>query len=212
MNGAPGNQGAVFIFCLFFMTHPLPVCARCPKALGTSCCEVKDDDHLATLTASDVHRIHDFIGKRADTFSESEWLSEKEVQEYEARRPLYQGYFRHEPRRLTLRRRDGACIFLDRQTGCRLPADVRPTACRLYPFELWAEGWSLQISRFGSVKDAQTSGEHACLAVEEADSMDAARALLGVTREDIEALGEQLRREVKDHARSPYEQVKPLRR
>src|SRR5207245_196045 len=102
-------------------------------------------------------------------FSEDEWLSEEEARLYSERRPLYRDYFRHGPRRLTLRREAGACVFLDRKEGCALPTEVRPTACRLYPFELWADGtWSLQVERHGSLAAARLERGHACLAVEEA--------------------------------------------
>jgi Fe-S-cluster containining protein len=163
---------------------------------------VKDGEHLATLTLADVARIRQATGRAADSFSEAEWFSEEEAQDYEARRPLYEGYFRHGPRRLTLRRRKGACVFLDRARGCSLSADVRPTSCRLYPFELWPDGaWSLQVDRHGSLESARTAAGSACLAVEEATEMEHVLHAFGLTREEVEALGGQLALEVREHAR-----------
>lgn len=177
------------------------VCARCPKMLGTSCCEVKDHEQLATLTAADVHRIVEATGQRPARFTTSEWLTLDEAREYEERRPLYRGYFRHGPARLTLQRRNGACVFHDPRTGCSLPPDAKPTACRLYPFEQWPDGsWSLQVDRFGELDAARASGS-ACLAVEEANAMDDLLAAFAMTREQVEALGQRIREEVAFHVR-----------
>jgi uncharacterized protein len=177
-------------------------CARCSKALGSSCCEVLPGEQLASLTLADVERISRHARVKAEAFSEDEWLPEHEAIAYEARRPLYMGYFRHGPRRITLKTREGACVFLDRKTGCVLPGDVRPTACQLYPFELFPSGkWSLQVDRHGSVAEARSSGALACLAVEESKRMAEILRAFGLTRADVERLGEQISAEVKDHAR-----------
>jgi Fe-S-cluster containining protein len=192
-----------------------PVCARCPRALGASCCEVKDTEHLATLTLADVSRIAAATGRSPASFSEAEWLSDEEAMAYEARRPLYADYFRHQPRRLTLRRQGGACVFLDRQRGCTLLPDVRPTACRLYPFELWPDGtWSLQVERHGSLESARGASGSACLAVEEAEKMEDVLAAFGLTQRDVEGLGARLAWEVREHARltSPGAEGPPDRR
>ncbi|HYV46171.1 MAG TPA: hypothetical protein VFA20_14980 [Myxococcaceae bacterium] len=175
-------------------------CARCPRALGRSCCEVEDGEQLATLTWADVDRISDATGRPARAFAEVEWLSVEDGRAYESRRPLYHGYFARGPARLTLKRRAGACVFLQRGRGCSLGADARPTACLLYPFELWPDGsWSLQVDRFGSLEDARVARGSSCLAVEEASSMDGVLAAFSTTREDVAALGERLRGEVRAH-------------
>jgi len=177
-----------------------PTCARCPRALGRSCCEVEDHEALATLTWADVDRISAATGRPARAFTEVEWLTVEETQVYESRRPLYHGYFARGPARLTLKRRDGACVFLQRGRGCSLGTDLRPTACLLYPFELWPDGsWSLQVERFGTMEDARAARGSSCLAVEEASSMDGVLAAFSTTREEVVALGERLRAEVRAH-------------
>ena len=101
-----------------------------------------------------------------------------------------------------MRRRKGACVFLDRKLGCCLPAEIRPTACRLYPFELWPDGgWGFQVERYGSLESAASSGGAACLAVEEAGQMEDVLAAFEVTRQEVQRLGEQLKAEVARHAR-----------
>lgn len=171
-----------------------------------ACCEVGEGESLATLTDADVALIERATGLLRKRFCEEEWLTAEEAHAYEERRPLYLGYFRSAPRRLTLRWRSrtgrSACVLLGTH-GCTLPEDSRPTACRLYPFELWPDGsWSLQVERHGGVSAAQRSGRDACLAVEEASSMEEVLAALGKTRTEVESLGERLRREVQAHPRA----------
>lgn len=185
-------------------TAATPPCARCARHLGRSCCEVDDGEQLATLTRADAERLQAALGRAPARFTEVEVLGHEEAHAYEARRPLYRGYFRHGPFRLTLQRKEGACVFFERGRGCALSAVLRPTACRLYPFELWPDGtWSLQVERHGSLVSAGQAGPGgACLAVEEAESMDALLPSLGTSRAEVEALGERLREEVLGHARA----------
>jgi len=179
---------------------PERTCARCPRALGRSCCEVDGGEQLATLTWADVDRIAAATSRPPRAFAEVEWLSPEEAQSYESRRPLYSGYFARGPARLTLRRRGGACVFLERGRGCALGEDVRPTPCLLYPFELWPDGsWSFQVDRFGSLEAARAASGDSCLAVEEAGSMEDVLAAFSTTRDAIVALGERLRVEVRAH-------------
>jgi Fe-S-cluster containining protein len=169
--------------------------------LGASCCEVKEDERLATLTRADVERIAAHTRMAARRFVVEEGLTEEEAADYEGRRPLYRGYFRRGPVRLTLAVRAGACVFHEKGRGCGLPADVRPVACRLYPFERWPDGsWSVQVGRYGDLAEARAGGD-ACLGVEEAESMEDVLATFGTTREAVEELGEQLARETREHGR-----------
>lgn len=178
-----------------------PVCARCPRLLGASCCEVKEGERLATLTRSDVERIAEHTRLGRPRFVDEEVLTHEEAVDYEQRRPLYRGYFHRSPVRLTLRTRAGACVFHAPGTGCVLPSEVRPVACRLYPFERWPDGtWSVQMGRYGSLEAARGTAD-ACLAVEEAADMEAVLEAFGTTREAVEGLGEQLARETRGHGR-----------
>jgi uncharacterized protein len=178
-----------------------PVCARCPRLLGHSCCEVKEGEHLATLTRADVARITGHTRLAARRFVREEGLTEEEAVEYEARRPLYRDYFRRGPVRWSLAVRDGACVFFVKGEGCSLPADVRPVACRLYPFERWPDGsWSVAMGRYGNLDEARAGGS-ACLAVEESESMEQVLEAFGTTHETVEALGTQLAAESRAHGR-----------
>lgn len=169
-------------------------CARCSKVLGSSCCEVKDGEQLATLTWADVDRI----GVEA---TEWEWLTDDQAARWSLLHAAWGRYFGPWTRRLTLKRKDGHCVFLG-PNGCSLSTEQRPTACRLYPFEVHAHGeWGLQVDRFGGVGAARAAGEHACLAVEEAGSYDALFEAFGTDRASLEALHARLKSEAVDHAK-----------
>ena len=100
-------------------------------------------------------------------------------------------------------------MFFDRDGGCTLTAEERPTACRLYPFELWPDGqWSLQVARHGDREEARTSGA-ACLAVEEADGMDQVLEAFDTDRAAVEVLGRTLYEEVRQHARGRAVRLSP---
>jgi len=186
-----------------------PVCARCPRALGRSCCEVAPGEALATLTRADVARIAAHTGLGARRFVEEEGLDEEAAAAYEAGRPLFRGYFRKGPVRLTLQQRPqagggSACVFHRPGAGCALSAQVRPIACRLYPFDVFADGsWGVMPGRYGALAAAREGGG-ACLAVEEGPETGELAALLAAfhtTREALEALGAELAREAEAHGR-----------
>lgn len=180
----------------------MPPCARCPKVLGRSCCEPGPGDALTTLTRADVERIAAHTGRSPRAFVAEEWLTPEEALAYEARRPIFRGYFRREPRRLTLALRHGACVFHARERGCGLPEEVRPVACRLYPFEPWPDGTiALVPERHGELARAIEEGG-ACLAVEEAEDFDALLAAFGTTREELARLADELTAAVQAHART----------
>ncbi len=178
------------------------VCARCPKALTTSCCEVKPHERLATLTWADVERIEAHTGRSADAFSEWEWLDADHAKAWLDLHPAYQGYLDAAPRRLTLKAVDGACTLLERGRGCSLPAESRPVSCRIYPFDL--ETGMLQVERFGDLAEARRLVEkgaaHACLAVEESQSLRGLYRAFGTTASAVRELADQLRAEIRAHA------------
>jgi len=179
-------------------------CTRCARTLGRSCCEVRDDEQLATLTRTDVERIQAATRRTRASFVVEEVLDDAEARAYEERRPAWRGYFRNGPVRLTLARAAGACVFLDRRRGCTLSAAVRPTACLLYPFEpRTGGGWTLAVEREGSVARAVASGAPRCLGVEEAASAPALLAAFGASGPSLRALGDRLRAEVRAHGTDP---------
>ena len=178
-----------------------PPCHRCSRVLGRSCCEAEAGEPLATLTEADLHRVREATRLSAARFCETEVLTLDEAVRYERRRPIYRGYFREGPYRLTLKSAEGACVFFRPGEGCGLPASVRPTACLLYPFEPWPDGsFGLQVERFGQLARAAREGpSSACLAVEEAATSEALARALGTTLTALGELTERLRQEVGAH-------------
>jgi hypothetical protein len=59
------------------------------------------------------------------------------------------------------------------------------------------------VERFESLPEAQAALGSACLAVQEAQAMGDVLRAFGMSREDVEALGERIREEVVAHARVP---------
>jgi len=121
-----------------FMTNEINLCALC-AAQGPTCCQGKDRDIYITL--GDLKRISEHAGNKDF---------------YEFRRPVNPAYsdedddpmwimyvFRRDGTRRVLKRNgnDGDCIFLT-AGGCRLPLQVRPLICRLYPYAFTASGLS----------------------------------------------------------------------
>lgn len=164
---------------------------------------MKPHERLATLTWSDVERVREATGRALEAFAEWEWLDADHVQAWLHVNPVYRGYVGPSPRRLTLKAEGGACVFLDRRSGCTLDKEARPTACRIYPFE---PGGRLSVDRFESVEDARASvvkgGAHACLAVQESKSFELLRKALGTTEEEVLMLADRLRTEVRAHAKT----------
>lgn len=115
------------------MNRKEPLCVRCAQTQRTCCqiCEIY-------ITPGDRERIAAYTG-------------ESDFHEY--RRPVNPEYldqdddplwaacvFRPDGTRRVLRRTESeGCIFLG-ANGCRLPLEVRPLVCRLYPFEYTEKG------------------------------------------------------------------------
>lgn len=121
-------------------------CEICSKKQIT-CCE--RDRIEVPLTTGDIRRIAGFTG-RNDFYSllpVNEDLK-REYENPENVRPGGEIYVRYlfdaDGRRNVLAKRDGhSCLFLS-AGGCELPPDVRPLACRLYPYN-WNDNADIWI-------------------------------------------------------------------
>lgn len=108
-------------------------CARCAQ-LGPTCCQQRE----IFVTVGDRERIalhggdRDFWEYRAP--ADPSYLDQREDPTWLALA------FRADQTRAILRRADnGNCRYLG-SAGCRLPLEVRPLVCRLYPYEYTAAG------------------------------------------------------------------------
>lgn len=127
-----------------------PICVRCSFVQDT-CCETSE----VYVTPGDVRRITTHTGKNG--FYEFR-VPEDPVYLKHDDDPLWKSrVFRPDGTRRVLRREPGgACTFLG-ELGCRLPADVRPLLCRLYPYDfnereilpMLARGCPLELVRPG---------------------------------------------------------------
>ncbi|MBL8949293.1 MAG: hypothetical protein JNK82_00855 [Myxococcaceae bacterium] len=178
------------------------VCARCPKVMSTSCCEVKPHERLATITWADVERVRAATGLDATEFTEWEWLDADQAHAWLELHPAYRGYLDVAPRRLSLRAVGGRCTLLG-DHGCSLEPDARPTPCRIYPFDV--ETGMLQVERFGDLDEARRlvvkGAAHACLAVEESRSLRELYRAFGTTASRVRDLAAKLRAEVSEHVK-----------
>lgn len=164
---------------------------------------MKPHERLATITWADAERLQAATGLDVEAFGEWEWLDADHVQAWLHVNPVYRGYLGPSPRRLTLKAVSGACVFLDKKKGCTLAKEVRPTPCRIYPFE---PGGRLSVERFDTVEAARAhvakGTAHACLAVQESGSFDELRRALLTTEDEVQMLAERLRAEVRAHAKT----------
>ncbi len=115
------------------------LCVRCARQRKTCCqiCEIY-------ATPGDVERIAtyiqegDFVEFRAP--ADPSYLDQDDD-------PLWRDrVFRRDATRRVLKRQpSGDCTFLG-AVGCRLPLEVRPLVCRLYPYDYTADGIQPELS------------------------------------------------------------------
>lgn len=113
------------------------LCARCARHQRT-CCQ----DTEIHVTLADVRRIMPY----ADGVEFTEYRAPGDpVYDQRIEDPVWhQHVFRPDgTRRILKQQANGDCHFLG-AAGCRLPADVRPIVCRLYPFDYTAAGLTPQ--------------------------------------------------------------------
>ncbi len=109
------------------------LCVRCARQMKT-CCQRSE----IYTTPRDVERISAYTG-RSD-FGEFRVADNPEYADQDDD-PVWRDHvFKSDGSRRVLKRHaNGDCTFLG-DAGCRLPLDVRPLVCRLYPFDYTAEG------------------------------------------------------------------------
>ncbi|MGQ9604699.1 MAG: YkgJ family cysteine cluster protein [Thermogutta sp.] len=115
------------------MNREEPLCVRCARTQRT-CCQISE----IYITPGDLERIAAYTGE-SDFFeyrrpANPEYLDQSDD-------PLWAAcVFRPDGTRRVLRRSESeGCLFLG-PGGCRLPLEVRPLVCRLYPFDYTEQG------------------------------------------------------------------------
>ncbi|MBI1917241.1 MAG: YkgJ family cysteine cluster protein [Planctomycetes bacterium] len=109
------------------------LCVRCSRHMKTCCqtCEVY-------VTLGDVARIEAFTG--CQDFHEFRPASDRIYTDHDDDATWMRHVFRADgTRRVLKRRQSGDCTFLGPH-GCRLPLEVRPLVCRIYPYDYNEQG------------------------------------------------------------------------
>jgi Fe-S-cluster containining protein len=109
------------------------LCARCARHMKT-CCQTAE----VYVTPGDVERISSHTGRR--DFHEFRTADNPEYADRDDDVLWWQNVFRPDGSRRVLRKQpNGDCTFLG-PDGCRLPLEVRPLVCRIYPYDYDAGG------------------------------------------------------------------------
>jgi len=116
------------------------LCVRCARH-GKTCCQLCE----VYVTPGDVARITEFTGESDFYHFLAPGDSAYQATDDD---PLWrEKVFRPDGTRRVLRRRpDGDCTFLGPQ-GCRLPLEVRPLVCRLYPYDYTEQAIKDELAR-----------------------------------------------------------------
>jgi uncharacterized protein len=117
------------------MDHPETdfLCVRCARHMKT-CCQTSE----VYITPGDVGRIREYTGQ--DGFHEFRAPVNPVYLDQEDDPAWAHFVFREDGTRRVLKRHPaGDCTFLG-EAGCRLPLEVRPLVCRLYPYDYTEEG------------------------------------------------------------------------
>lgn len=145
-------------------------CSRCKVAYGRTCCELpRGEIPTFGLTNPEVDRILSHVGKAFSDCFEVDDLTAEERREFVRKSKVLGDVFSGGKRiRLKIRDNDtlAECVFLKSGEGCSLPENIRPHACRLYPFwfeEVLGKGLMVTSGLFSGpcyAKEFAKSGTH----------------------------------------------------
>ena len=114
-----------------------PLCAKCARYQRT-CCQ----DTEIYVTVGDIRRIVAHVGR--EDFFEMRTPEDPTYRDQDDD-PVWRDHvLRPDGTRRVLKWAEGRnCTFLGEQ-GCRLPLEIRPLVCRLYPYDYTADGIHLE--------------------------------------------------------------------
>ncbi|HAN99118.1 MAG TPA: hypothetical protein DCQ98_17550 [Planctomycetaceae bacterium] len=107
------------------------LCVRCAR-LGPTCCQ----SCQIYVGPGDAERISQYVGEPVEAFADFRYPDDPIYLTAHDDDPIWPRTVIREDghRRVLNRRENGDCTFLG-PTGCRLPLEVRPLVCRLYPYD-----------------------------------------------------------------------------
>ncbi|MCA9086279.1 MAG: YkgJ family cysteine cluster protein [Planctomycetaceae bacterium] len=140
------------------MSHDEFICVRCARMTKT-CCQRSE----IFVTLGDVGRIESHSGETE--FSEFRRPDNPEYADQDDD-PLWRNsVFQDDGSRRVLKRQpNGDCTFLGTQ-GCRLPLEIRPLICRLYPFDYSEAGLQPELAT-GCPLELLQSGQSLLMALD----------------------------------------------
>jgi Fe-S-cluster containining protein len=109
-------------------------CAKCHR-LGFGCCFVKDSSKNIQIGIfyNDIQKIKDYLNVDEDYFIVRDVVSDNILESLlKSGLPYLENIF-YKNTCFKLKTIEEKCIFYT-ATGCRLPNDIRPIYCRIYPF------------------------------------------------------------------------------
>lgn len=114
------------------------LCVRCARYMKTCCqtCEVY-------ATPADVRRIAEHTGQQ--DFTEFLPAGHEIYSNHDDDPAWMQHVFRADGTRRVLKKDANGCTFLGPH-GCRLPLEVRPLVCRIYPYDYTEQGFKDELS------------------------------------------------------------------
>ena len=159
------------------------VCARCATK-GHTCCHAEPDNvefcfplsdsewKNVTAAAPEVDGA-DIVANTPDFISTLKRLFPRDGKKIDAQFPS------NETHRVLRSDEKGYCVYLTEQ-GCRLPREVRPWFCLLFPF--WVRGRELTMFT-----------AQGCLVCRETETVEQSLELLGMEENDVRGLFASLR-------------------
>lgn len=159
------------------------ICSRCAQ-VHTTCCFVTpgNEEHCFPLSESEWKRIIEYCdntGGFAEQRNSPSFLDTMKRLFPHDSTALAREFPAHGTHRTLASRENGVCYFLT-EAGCRLPRDVRPWYCRLYPF--WIR--SGMLTMFTSTD---------CLVCRESINIPEALAFVDMSQKEVRRIFGQLR-------------------
>jgi Fe-S-cluster containining protein len=122
------------------------ICKRCHES-GTGCCFVyaQSSSDQVGIFLDDIYIIQNHLNVEMGHFIVQDTVPDKYRKSLSTHiHPIFDKLY-HNNTRYKLKIIDQKCIFLSR-SGCKLPVEIRPLYCRIYPFWFSANGNIMVLS------------------------------------------------------------------
>ena len=147
------------------------ICAKC-HLIGSGCCFLKQDEKkfMFGLTLDEIKKIEKETGLEQYQIVKTDFVDQTFADNLRNFDEIFENTFLND-KRFRLQIENNVCRFLT-EIGCKLPVDVRPYYCRLYPF--WVQNGEVII--VGADKNKKKK---------DTDSVDECLKLMNVSKEQV---------------------------